>query len=770
MSIRVSGVYLVPTSPGATDNGGNDKSGGLAVDGNLHHQQQHHHHHHHSTTKTVTIVTAPQRSNSLDYLNFEEKRQIIASSLSLSDFLAHGPAAAAAAAKEVAANTVIAKKQNGAALRTNSLGSGARTPPLERKSKFSALGRLFKPWKWKRKKKSDKFEAASLSLERKISVRASRDELVQKGILLPVIRSTSFPENETISESATDAQKPPTPQQTPQQQQQQQQPSQQQPPGGTVAGGTGGGDGTPAATPTSAGNVQQSQQAVPSATPTPTTANPHSTAGPPSSNQPSPHPSPLYPVMPQQASQPNGSTQEPKKEKTEQNANGAISPNGEPQAANLGTATTGSAVPVPGPAPDAGNQQKPNRPNTLDPRVIARRLILFDMDKGVLDQSADNQQVIERCYPLPPQNTLMLSELPEPPIPLSEIGPIPPPPMFSSPSPTLLARQRQIPVSDCEDEDEEDVDVEEEDDNMYAFRVSQPDPAIDTSRVEEIPAKEPKFHAVPLKSVLKKRGSGSGPGTPQNTPTQENRPLTLRQELHASFKRPPLRPRMRICRPVRFGLALPCTLENKENARPYVIREDADGDSGDGQVLYRDDYDDEKNSTPSVSTGRLAAKIARKESLSLKLALRPDRQELINRNILQLQTDNERQETKEAIGAKLIRRLSMRPTQEELEERNILKKQSPAEEKKQKEEKKRYLLRKLSFRPTVEELKEKKIIRFNDYIEVTQAHDYDRRADKPWTRLTPKDKAAIRKELNEFKSSEMAVHEDSRHLTRFHRP
>lgn len=87
----------------------------------------------------------------------------------------------------------------------------------------------------------------------------------------------------------------------------------------------------------------------------------------------------------------------------------------------------------------------------------------------------------------------------------------------------------------CLSEDEEDFDVEEED-NMYVPRMSQPDPSIDTSRVEEIPAKEPKFHAVPLKSVLKKRGSGSGPGTPQNTPTQENRPLTLRQELHASFK------------------------------------------------------------------------------------------------------------------------------------------------------------------------------------------------------------------------------------------
>lgn len=32
-------------------------------------------------------LSQPQRSNSLDYLNFEEKRQLIASSLSLSDFL-----------------------------------------------------------------------------------------------------------------------------------------------------------------------------------------------------------------------------------------------------------------------------------------------------------------------------------------------------------------------------------------------------------------------------------------------------------------------------------------------------------------------------------------------------------------------------------------------------------------------------------------------------------------------------------------------------------
>ncbi|XP_076627812.1 phosphatase and actin regulator 2 isoform X6 [Colletes latitarsis] len=792
MSIRVSGVYLVP-SPAANE-GNNEKAGNLPAENNLH--QQHHHHH---AAKTVTIVAGPQRSNSLDYLNFEEKRQIIASSLSLSDFLAHGPAAAAAAAKEVAANTVIAKKQNGAALRTNSLGSGARTPPLERKSKFSALGRLFKPWKWKRKKKSDKFEAASLSLERKISVRASRDELVQKGILLPVIRSTSFPENETITDS-TDGQKPPTPQQTHQQQQQQ-----------PASEGVGtGGSGTPAATPTSAGTMQQSQQSqqVTSATPTPTTANPHST-GPPS-DQPSPHLSSLYPGIPQPG-QPNGSTQgntrrgilpgvpdprsfplrRPTRSTRYIPGDGSSEANTKSQKDEMNGVGFLAAVKTFAPGSRRRRRyEKQQKVLELPPGYAMQPDVVpcwdaappitppaaflppgykkgFPVDKGVLEQSGENQQVIEWCFPLPSQNTMMLSELPEPPIPLSEIGPIPPPPMFSSSSPTLLlAKQRQTrnPLSsDYEDEeDEEDFDGDDED-NVYVVRMSQPDPTIDTSRVEEIPAKEPKFHAVPLKSVLKKRGSGSGPGTPQNTPTQENRPLTLRQELQASFKRPPLRPRMRICsRPVRFGFALPSTLENKENARPYVIREDVDGDSGDGQVLYRDDYDDEKS--------RLAAKIARKESLSLKLSLRPDRQELINRNILQLQSDNERQETKEAIGAKLIRRLSMRPTQEELEERNILKKQSPAEEKKQKEEKKRYLLRKLSFRPTVEELKEKKIIRFNDYIEVTQAHEYDRRADKPWTRLTPKDKAAIRKELNEFKSSEMAVHENSRHLTRFHRP
>lgn len=96
MSIRVSGVYLVPSpgQPSSPEKSDSPVSGGVVAV---------------MKPTAVTIVT-PQRSNSLDYLNFEEKRRIIASSLSLSDFLHHGPAAAAAAAKGVAATKVIVGK------------------------------------------------------------------------------------------------------------------------------------------------------------------------------------------------------------------------------------------------------------------------------------------------------------------------------------------------------------------------------------------------------------------------------------------------------------------------------------------------------------------------------------------------------------------------------------------------------------------------------------------------------------------------------------
>ncbi|XP_032717470.1 phosphatase and actin regulator 1 isoform X3 [Lontra canadensis] len=207
--------------------------------------------------------------------------------------------------------------------------------------------------------------------------------------------------------------------------------------------------------------------------------------------------------------------------------------------------------------------------------------------------------------------------------------------------------------------------------------------------------------------------------------------------------------------------------DNKENV-PH------ESDYEDSSCLYtreEEEEEEDEDDDSSLYTTSLAMKVCRKDSLAIKLSNRPSKRELEEKNILPRQTDEERLELRQQIGTKLTRRLSQRPTAEELEQRNILKPRNEQEEQEEKREIKRRLTRKLSQRPTVEELRERKIlIRFSDYVEVADAQDYDRRADKPWTRLTAADKAAIRKELNEFKSTEMEVHELSRHLTRFHRP
>lgn len=70
-----------------------------------------------------------------------------------------------------------------------------------------------------------------------------------------------------------------------------------------------------------------------------------------------------------------------------------------------------------------------------------------------------------------------------------------------------------------------DDDQEEDSDDDYYLNKN-----IDTSRVDEIPAKEPKFNAVPLKSALKKKTSLPG------TPTQENNRTLLERQANSSFK------------------------------------------------------------------------------------------------------------------------------------------------------------------------------------------------------------------------------------------
>lgn len=159
-----------------------------------------------------------------------------------------------------------------------------------------------------------------------------------------------------------------------------------------------------------------------------------------------------------------------------------------------------------------------------------------------------------------------------------------------------------------------------------------------------------------------------------------------------------------------------------------------------------------------------------RNTLEKKLSVRPSIEELATRGMLPSNTESERAETKKNISVKLARRLSIRPTETELMNRNILRQHTVEETQTNMKEKRDLLQRRLSFRPSVEELRKRKILQFNDYIEVTEADNYDRRTDKPWTRLSSVDKADIRKELNQFKSLEMLVHEESRHRTRYHRP
>lgn len=153
------------------------------------------------------------------------------------------------------------------------------------------------------------------------------------------------------------------------------------------------------------------------------------------------------------------------------------------------------------------------------------------------------------------QNHIVLSELPEPPIPVSEIGPIPPPPMFSTPSPTNIANRIQSTQSnntittslnllhpsnmdyneyDYEEEDESDLYRYSEDNDSEEEYVLQKNVA--SMRIEEIPVKEPVLNAVPIKSALKKKNSCEVSST-QSSQDTASRPLIIRQDNSSNMLR-----------------------------------------------------------------------------------------------------------------------------------------------------------------------------------------------------------------------------------------
>ncbi len=192
---------------------------------------------------------------------------------------------------------------------------------------------------------------------------------------------------------------------------------------------------------------------------------------------------------------------------------------------------------------------------------------------------------------------------------------------------------------------------------------------IDTTKYEEILAKEPDLSRQPEKSALKKPNGVKRRVIP-----------VLREN-----QRPSPRPSPKL--------------------KPTILVSSSATAKDDEQNDYSDENSssDEENHEPT----KRFANVKRNDSLARFLKDRPLPDELFDKHILVKPLD-ERKNERETIETKLERKLSLRPRPEELEARNILRAKTQAELIAEKEEKKRYLIRKLSFRPSIQGKKSRK--------------------------------------------------------------
>ncbi|GFS65353.1 phosphatase and actin regulator 2 [Trichonephila clavipes] len=86
--------------------------------------------------------------------------------------------------REKCSDIVLCKKDNGA-MKTSSVNFNTPSPMKSKHRRFVLLRKIFEPWQWKRRKKRDRFEQTSRTLERKISMLSTKDQLIKKGVLMP---------------------------------------------------------------------------------------------------------------------------------------------------------------------------------------------------------------------------------------------------------------------------------------------------------------------------------------------------------------------------------------------------------------------------------------------------------------------------------------------------------------------------------------------------------------------------------------------------------
>nr|KAF6379817.1 phosphatase and actin regulator 4 [Myotis myotis] len=544
---------------------------------------------------------------------------------------------------------------------------GDMTPPTKRKSKFSGFGKIFKPWKWRKKKSSDKFKETSEVLERKISMRKPREELVKRGVLL--------------EDSEQDGEDP--------------------------------------------GKLNHAMLKNGHTTPI---GDARSSSPVPVEEEPERIPSLGKPVP----------EEDPKK-----------------QLVNSGTLLSKPSPPLP---------PKRGIPSTLVPTsesaaaTTATKAPSDPREKSTCSGGSEQLLLIPPPSPSPPLPTHIPPEPPRsPPLPAKTFQVVPE---------TEFAPSSDLPQEVSPQEDQK----KEVPKRMLDHSFGEPHVP---SRLPPLPLhiriQQALASPLPISSSLE--GSHRAHSLlfeNSDNFSEDSNTLGRTRSLPVTIEmlKVPDDEEEEQTHPSAFSEDMPAT--SVTPALPQCLQEEeeekeSDSDS-EGPIQYRDEEDEDESQNSA-----LANKVKRKDTLAMKLNHRPSEPEL-NLDSWPRKSKEEWNEIRHQIGNTLIRRLSQRPTPEELEQRNILQPKNEADRQAEKREIKRRLTRKLSQRPTVAELLARKILRFNEYVEVTDAQDYDRRADKPWTKLTPADKAAIRKELNEFKSSEMEVHEESKHFTRYHRP
>ncbi|XP_039604167.1 phosphatase and actin regulator 2 isoform X2 [Polypterus senegalus] len=606
---------------------------------------------------------------------------------------------------------------------------GSQTPPLKRKGKLSSLGKIFKPWKWRKKKTSEKFQQTSAVLERKISMRQSREELIRRGVL------------KDISDQDGDV---------------------------TVNSETSNGHTVPISIEPVMEEVQadiEKQKDLPAENKAPL---PGETGEKPERIE-NRHLQKVHPARARDTTVKK--SQMPLK--TQSGASAANFKKEEPPVKKT-SKTTAKQPPTAGSKQSSRNSNNTNVKQSHTKKAAASKTVAQSSSPSPSGSSTPKSKA---------SSTNKTSSLG-----ISKANKKPDKQLDNLKGRTANT-PKTVPSASPGCDDTEVLKTKKEPKGAET-------PCIDLPG-EHLASQQPSSSDLPdsnsILSFLEE--AGESPETPilsENKTSEISDPGSnsikdhIDQEQNKQVKTdgdeaivPPTpeedvtcctKKENEECVSCKFQVLIPDTPdvsvipddENKEN-------QISDSDS-DGPILYRDEDEEEEDDEDESTSNSLASKIRRRDTLAIKLGNRPSKKELEEKNILPRTSEEERQEIRQQIGCKLVRRLSQRPTTEELEQRNILKQKNEEEEQEAKQEIKRRLSRKLSVRPTVAELVARRILRFNEYVEVTDAKDYDRRADKPWTRLTPADKAAIRKELNEFKSNEMEVHKDSVQFTRYHRP